>query len=321
MMHYVSEAAARACVSMADAITVVEQALLHLERGEAFVFPSVAATRPGWSNRFGCKLGDFAPSGPLGVKVGSYWPGNVTSGVANHGSTTLLLDDATGHPKALVRATWLNAIRTAAIDAVAVKHLARKEARTLGVIGAGHQAWFDVVAICAVRPIERVQVWSRDGGKAALMARRLADEQGLQAAAATLAQTCDNDIVVTATASNTPLVDRHWVAPGTHISAMGSDGPGKVELDLGLVSDASLFADLVSQSISLGEFEQAYLAGLINPADITTLGAVVAGKANGRASEEEITIFDSSGIALQDLAIAQLAFERAVAANRTVELN
>lgn len=288
--------------------------------GEAFLFPSVAATRPDWPNRFGCKGGAFASPGPLGVKIGSYWPGNAAHSVPNHGSTTLLLDEASGHPIALIRATYLNALRTAAADAVAVRHLAREDATTLGVVGAGHQAWFEIAAIRAVRPVNQVRIWSRSADKAELLADRLTREDGLAASAATLEEACASDIVVTVTAARSALVDQSLILPGTHLSAMGSDGPGKVELDTRLLTRARLFADVVAQSLTLGEFEQAHLAGLISSDDITTLGSVIAGRKAGRTSNDQVTIFDSSGIALQDLAIAQFALETAIARDQAIIL-
>jgi ornithine cyclodeaminase len=118
------------------------------------------------------------------------------------------------------------------------------------------------------------------------------------------------DIIVTAAAAREPLLDAGWVRPGTHISAMGADAEGKQELDPALVASATLFADVVSQSITMGEYEAAYRAGLIDESRITPIGAVLNGT-TGRTSDKQVIIFDSSGMALQDIAICSMALEKA----------
>jgi alanine dehydrogenase len=244
------------------------------------------------------------------LKVGTYWPGNRQLGLPSHGATTLFLDEATGMPTALVSSGYLTGIRTAAADAVAVKHLARADAATLGVVGAGHQAWFDVLAICEVRPIRRLLVWNRDPDRAEAFAARARTELGLDGESVPLEATVRAaDILLTATAAAEPLVLRPWVRPGTHISAMGADSGGKQELDVALVAAGVLFADVIRQALTIGEFQTAARKGMIMDRDIQTLGSVIAGEAR-RPDADAITIFDSSGTAVQDLAIASLAIRR-----------
>ena len=312
-MRIISEAEARRLVDASDAFTVVERGFADVARGDAMLFAPVAGRGTNPATRFGVKAGiDVARRCP-GIKVGSYWPDNRARGLPAHGSTTLLLDDDTGFPTALVAATHLNALRTAAADAVGVDHLARADATILAIVGAGNQAWFDLMAIRRVRAIREVRVWNRTMAAAEQFAAR-ARETGIAAIATDIRSAVrDADIVVTATAARAPLVQSGWIAPGTHISAMGADGPGKQELDPALVAVAARFADLPAQAAVIGECQHAVAAGLIDAGSITAIGAVIDGQAPGRVDPAAITLFDSSGIAIQDLAIARLAVERAAA--------
>ena len=309
-MLIIDEETAMKAVGMADAIAAVEQAFIALEQGRAELFPVVTGHGGAPDRFFAIKSGVIGDRDLAGLKLGTYWPANRAAGLPSHGSTTLLMDTATGFPRALVSATGLTAIRTAAADAVAVKYLARPDATTLGIVGAGHQAWFDLLAIRHVRPITRVMVWNRDPERAAAFAVRASTELGLDAASVSLEDVVRAaDILVTATAAREPLVQARWVRPGTHISAMGADAPGKQELDTGLVASAVLVTDIVAQSLTIGEFATAARDGLIGAEDITTLGAVMLGRAKPPPADT-VTIFDSSGTAVQDIAVAGLAVER-----------
>ena len=310
MILAVSETVAARLVTLKDAIALMESAFASLDRGESRLFPFVAGHGSDPATRFGAKLGYDGERRTPGLKVGSYWPRNVERGLGNHASTTLLLDDDTGAPRALVAATHLTALRTAASDAVAVKYLARKDASVLAVVGAGHQAYWDALAVAEVRKLEQVLVWAREASAAEALAARLRTA-GLPAQASDLWPALARaDIVSTATASRSALFAAGDVRPGTHLSAMGADGVGKQELDPALLLGASLWADLPTQSIVIGEFQRlpAALAGGVQP-----IGGLISGRLPGRCGDEEITIYDSSGVALQDLAICALALERAQA--------
>jgi ornithine cyclodeaminase len=311
-MFFVSEAIAARVVSMVDAIEVVEDVFRQLFRGEARAYPAVMAKGPSVAELFGVKCGALDKGAIYGAKLGSYWPGNRDSGLPAHASSTLLLEAETGFPKALVAATYLTSLRTAAANGAAIRHLSRADSHSVGIVGAGHQAWFELQAAIAVRPIDRVRIWNRNMPEAERFAERVRRELGIQDVGASDLESAVKtaDIVVTVTAARQPLVLREWVQPGTHISAMGSDAPGKQELDVSLVASARLFTDLVEQSVTLGEFEAAIKESLIRQEDICALGAVIDGSARGRIERDDITIFDSSGIGLQDLAIGSLALER-----------
>ena len=311
-MLFVSEDVAKRVVSMHDAIATIESMFREYGRGEAEVFPVVLGHGPDPTTRFSMKSGLMQTRGIVGLKVGSYWPGNRSRGKEAHASSTLLLDPDTGYAHALVAASHLTALRTAAADAVAVRQLARADSSSLAIFGAGHQAWFEFLAIREVRPINKVMIVNRSRETAEAFASRIRQESGLDAMVmeAKSAVRCA-DIIVTVTAACGPLFEAGWTRPGTHISAMGADGEGKQELDPQLVATASLFTDVVQQSIVVGEYEAAFKAGLIEAERITTIGEVLNGGC-GRKEDEQITIFDSSGMALQDLAICSLALDNAI---------
>lgn len=311
-MLYVSEETAISVVTMADAIKAIEEVFCDIGRGEAKVFPMVMGHGLMQGTSFSMKSGLLTNRGVVGLKVGSYWPDNRKQGQKAHASTTLLLDPDTGYARALVGASHMTALRTAAADAVAVRHLSRHDSSTLAIFGAGHQAWYELLAICEVRKIEKVFIINRSKETAEAFARRIREDLSIEAAAAEAPEALQQaDIIVTVTAAHEALFPAGLVRAGAHISAMGADGEGKQELDPALLAKAELFADVVQQSITVGEYEKAFKTGMIDKERITPLGAVLNGQ-TGRASDQQITVFDSSGMALQDIAICALALEKAL---------
>lgn len=319
-MFVVSEEVAARLVSIDDAIDAVRAAFVALARGEAEVFGVAGGTGSDPKNRFAAKSGRIDGLA-LGIKIGTYWPGNVEQNLDAHASTVLLLDDETGFPLAVVGASHLTALRTAAADAVAVDVLARESASRLLIIGTGHQAYYDAIGIARVRKLSEIMVWGRNSGRAAELAGRLS-EAGLPASATALEAGIERaEIISTVTSSDTPLVSAAIVRPGTHISAMGADSPGKAEIDIELISSARCFADVVEQALTIGELQHAFAAGVIARASITSIGDVLSGDASGRESDEQITIFDSSGVAIQDLAVCARAIDLAVSSDEAIKVS
>jgi ornithine cyclodeaminase len=316
-LSIVSSEAAASVVTHGDAIALMRTVFSSLESGASLLFPATRGHGSDPGTRFGVKPGYDGARNVPGLKIGSYWPGNVARGLPNHGSTTILLDDATGFPTAIVEATWLNALRTAASDAVGVDALARQDAKTLAVIGTGNQAYHEVRAIALVRALADVMIIGRDAAKAQALVDRLRAD-GLPARVADTATALPAaDIVVTVTTSKAPLFDAGLIRPGTHISAMGADGPGKQELPPALAERAELFADVLDQTLTIGEFQ--YLKGTSHAARIVAIGAVLSGS-GGRSGPNAITVYDSSGIGLQDLAIAAFALDAARSAGLVQEV-
>lgn len=261
------------------------------------VFPSLAVHGSDPRNQFTLK--PSASATHAGVKIGTYWPGNAEHGLPRHHSTLLLLDQTIGRIAAVLEVGTANAYRTAAADALAVELLARPEATTLAVFGTGHQAAYEVRAVSRVRPIEEVLIVGRTPERAERMAAALTS-QGHAARACDTEEACARaDVIVTATTARTdtpPLFDADWVRPGTHLSCMGADAPSKRELPPDLFGRARVFCDLPEQARRMGESQHAPAATVLTP-----LGEVLTGHAAGRTDDSDITVFDSSGIGLQDL--------------------
>lgn len=308
-MKFISEAQSSALITHELALEAVRQALIAASSDSSHVFPTVIAHGSLPSNTFSIKAGATAEL--AGLKVGSYWPGNLDQGIPCHNSIILLFDQTVGRIEAVIEAGQVNAYRTAAADALAVDLLARKEACTLTIFGAGHQAEYECRAIAGVRRIERVQVVARRRDRGEAFAKRLY-AHGLAATVADPRAACEGaDIIVTATSSKAPLFDAAWVKPGTHISSMGSDAKGKQELPPALLERADLFCDLPQQSVRIGEFQHIAQRIEAKALSLTAIGDSLTGQAPARRSADAITVFDSSGIALQDLYVGRMLLARA----------
>jgi len=309
-MYVLSEENVKKIASRELAFDAVSEAFVAAYQSLGNIFPVVIAQGCDEGNSFSIKSGNLTNKRLSGLKMGSYWAQNHHKGLPNHSTTTLLLDEETGITRAVINAGYLNGLRTAAANAVASHQLARKDAKILSVLGAGHQAIFEIQAICQIRDIEKILISSRteDSVHKAIATLKKA---GLTAEFADCETACRAaDILITVTNARAPLFDADWIKPGTHISAMGADQSGKQELPLPLMDKATLFADLPVQSRAIGELEMACKA---NPnLSITAIGAVLSDEATGRASEDQITIFDSSGIALQDLCVAKAVLDQAI---------
>ncbi len=316
-MLIVTEETCRQVISRADAFQAVEAVFSAMSAGDAYNFPVVREAIGYADALYGFKSGFDRAGLALGVKSGGYWPGNIEKGLSNHQSTIFLFDPDTGQLHALVGGNYLTAIRTAAASAVSIAHLARRNVKTMAMVGAGHQSAFQLRAALEQRQFENVIGWNLHEDKLAALAA-VAAEFDLPFEAVTREQIgARADVIITITSAHEPLLMNDWIKPGTHIAAMGTDTRGKQELDAELVAAASVFTDEVAQSISIGETQHAVAAGLLKETDIVPLGAVIRGEHPGRSDDDQITVFDGTGVGLQDLAVAssaaKLAQERGLA--------
>ncbi len=244
--------------------------------------------------------------GLAGAKIVNVNPNNRARDLPTVMALTVIIDVETGVPEAIINATELTAMRTGAAGAVASKHLSPRQPATLGFVGAGRQAEALIEAMAAALEIEEVWVWSRTEKSADAFAARYAD---FNATSTTIQRACDCDLLTTTTPSTKPLVMAEWIHGGTHINAIGADAPGKQELDPALLMNAEVFVDDLSQATHSGEINVPMSTGRYDPARIAgTLGEVII-KEKFRSSPDAITIFDSTGLAIQDLAIAALAMD------------
>lgn len=310
-MLIVPESLIAGLVSPEDAFAAVEATFAAMARDEAYNFPVVREAL-GEGRQYGFKSGLDRAGAILGVKAGGYFPGNAGRGMINHQSSVFLFDPETGRPEAMVGGNLLTALRTAAAAAISVDRLARRDAHVLGIVGAGHQAQFQLRAVAKVRDFNRVVAWNYHPDMLPKLGE-VARELGLPFEAVSLDRLgAEADVIVTITSSpKASLMDAH-VRPGTHLACMGTDTRGKQEVEPALLGRARVFTDEVAQSVTIGEAQHAVAEGLIRTEDITPIGAVIAGQSPGRQSAEEITLFDGTGVGLQDLAVAAAAVRHAV---------
>jgi ornithine cyclodeaminase/alanine dehydrogenase-like protein (mu-crystallin family) len=306
-MLILTEGICKEVVGRADAFAAVEAVFAAMAKGDAYNFPVIREAIGHADALYGFKSGFNRAGLTLGVKSGGYWPGNMAKGLTNHQSTVFLFDPDTGRLQALVGGNYLTAVRTAAASAISIAHLARKDATVLGMVGAGHQAGFQLRAAVEQRKFDKVIAWNFHTDMLPGLAR-VAEEIGLPFEAVEREQLgAQADVIITITSAHEPLMMREWIKPGTHIACMGTDTKGKQEVDPALVAAATLFTDEIAQSVAIGETQHAIAAGSIAEADITPIGAVINMAHPGRTSDTEITLFDGTGVGLQDLAVASAA--------------
>ncbi len=308
-MLIVPEALIASLVSPEDAFSAVEATFAAMARGEAHNFPVVREAL-GEGRQYGFKSGLDRSAQMLGVKAGGYFPGNAARGIINHQSTVFLFDPETGRPTAMVGGGLLTALRTAAASAISIDRLARQDARVLGMVGAGHQAGFQLRAAVRVRRFDRVIAWNLHPDMLPKLGA-IAAELGLPFEAVPLERMVEADVIVTITSSPVASLMSAHVRDGTHLACMGTDTVGKQEVEPALLGRASVFTDEVAQSVGLGEAQHAVAAGLLDATAITPLGEVLTGAHPGRVSATEVTVFDGTGVGLQDLAVAAVAVSRA----------
>lgn len=317
-------------LSMDECIEAVESALATLARGDS-VQPLRSATwLPDRRGLLGTMPGMAGAAGgappTLGIKVVSVFPGNHPgnhpspddSGPAlpSHQGVVLVFDARRGNLTAILDAESITAIRTAAASAVATRRLARRDASVLGLLGSGVQARTHLEAMRAVRPIERVRVWSRTPEHARAFVDRATDDAGevrLEAVDTVQRAVEGADLVCTVTGSSEPVLRGSWLAPGTHVNAVGACTPQARELDTEAVVRSRLYTDRrESLFVEAGDFRIPKAEGAVTDEHLVgELGELILGRVPGRGSDSEITLFKSLGIAVEDLASADLVVRKA----------
>lgn len=290
-----------------DANAVVEEAFAEHGRGRVRMPPKLYVPLEGGDFR---SMPAYVPSlRSAGVKIVNVHPDNPAKGLPTVMAVIVLLDPGNGRPEAILNATSLTDMRTGAAGGIACRHLAPEKEIALGVVGSGRQANAQIAAIAEEREIREIRIWSRKSSNA----ERLASEwRHLDARSSTLERACGCEVLVTTTPSTSPIVKSEWIADGTHINAIGADAPGKQELDPAILRRGLVFVDDIEQAVHSGEINVPISRGLFRREEIAgTIGQVILGIC-GRRRREEITIFDSTGLAIQDIAIAHLAIQNAV---------
>ncbi len=316
-----------AVLSMDACIAAVEAAFGELARGNADM-PQRAVIRV--PEHKGLFLGMPAHIGGddevLGLKVVTVYPGNPAKGLPTIYGTLLLCDPTTGETVAIMDAGYLTAIRTGAASGAATKYLARKDSKVCTIFGAGGQARKQIEAVHVVRPLEKVYVLDVMEASREAFARDVAAELGIEVEATEDAEAAVKaaDIVVTASSSQDPVFDGEWLQPGTHINNIGSHSPDARELDTTTVVRSKFVADLKEANLAeAGDILIPIKEGAVTEGHIyASLGEIITGAKPGRENDDEITVFKSCGLAIQDVSTARVVYEAAKAAGvgQNVEL-
>jgi ornithine cyclodeaminase/alanine dehydrogenase len=305
---YLTEADVQRLVTVKDAIATLEELFATWGQPSTANIPRRRARLPGGAlNLMGASYG---AKNVYGLKAYAAMKGGQFH--------TLLYSSVDGKLKAMIEADLFGQLRTGAASGLATKLMANPDARTLGMIGTGRQSRTQAVAVCAVRPIKRVNVFARTPESRESYARSLEKELGIEVRPAPSAEACvaEADVVVTITKSAEPVCRAGWLAKGVHVNAAGANSGERRELDGETVLRATVkVTDHVEQArMEAGEFRDLVAAEKLDWSDVRELGEVVTGKVKGRTSPSDLTLFKSLGIALEDVAFGELVYQRALAA-------
>lgn len=261
------------------------------------------------------------PLGASGVKVVNVHTLNKKIGLPTVMAVFVLVNPKTGAPLSVMDATYITDLRTGAAGAVAVKYLARKNSSVLGLVGAGRQAQFQLLAISRIKKLRTVKVCALTEKEADKFSKNMAEKTKMQITACDIKEVCNSDIISTTTPVRSPIVKNDWIRAGTHINAIGADAPGKQELEIAILKRARIFLDDFEQASHSGEVNAGISNGDITKKDIKgEIGEIILGKKIGRVNNNDITIFDSTGLAVQDVVLAFHAYKKAIKKSMGVRL-
>ena len=317
-MLFLSRSDVEALLDVRKLVEAMERAFSRYGRGEAFMPPKLYLDLPRHRGDF--RAMPAAAGEAAGIKWVNSHPDNPEEfGLPTVMAVLVLNDPRNGLPLAFMDATLLTKYRTAAASALASRYLARADSRSLGIIGCGAQAPPHIRALEAVFSFSDVLLTDLSQERAQQLAR---DFSHLPCRLAAIEETAQADIVCTLTPGRRRIVEKDWLRPGSHINAVGADAPGKSELDPALLSAARIFVDDWEQASHSGEISLALEEGLFQASGVVgTLAQLVTGELTGRRSPEELTLFDSTGLAIEDLAAAELVYHRAREQGRGMELD
>lgn len=305
-------------LTMATCIEAVENAFADLARGNA-VLPQRTPIKPEGKGGIALFMPAYIPSsGALGAKVVTVYPENMNKyQIPVILGTYIILDDNTGFPISIMEGGFLTAMRTGAVTGVSCKYMAREDSKVMMIFGTGVQALYQVLAVHEARPLEKVLAYSKDSKEVRdAFSKNITDKIGVP-----VEQVDDPedgvgraDIVVLATSAPEPIIDYKWFKPGTHISGIGSHSPGAREIDTATVQKSRVVCDLIDACkaeagdfiipVERSEWDWDQAAG--------SLGDVILGNLKGRVSDDELTLFKSVGLAIQDMSVAKAVYEEAI---------
>lgn len=320
---WLSEYDVKSLLNMDDAISAVENAFRDHGLGKTQMPPKSYLYFSRYDGDLRTMPAYLEGLDSAGVKIVNVHPKNRDIGMPTVIAVFVLNSPETGAPLAFMGATYLTSMRTGAAGGIAAKHLARPESKVVGMIGAGAQARTQLMALHRFFDIDLVIVYDRsiDGGRSFERDARAFLECDYKLTT-NPQDACDCDILVTTTPVRSPIVKDAWVKPGTHINAIGADAKGKQELETTLTRRAKIVVDDAAQAIHSGEVNVPISEGRLKPDEIyAQIGEIVTGKVRGRTSKDEITIFDSTGLAIQDVACGRMVYETALKSGKGLRLN
>lgn len=300
-------------LDMAETLKVVEEAYRQHGLGKVQMPPKLYLTFKNHNGDLRTMPAYLEEQDIAGVKIVNVHPNNRAKGLPTVMALIVLNDTETGAPIAIMDGSCITAMRTGAGGGVAAKYLSRKDSKVVGLVGAGLQAETQLEAIMLVRKIETVKVYDLYNESAIKFKKKMEEKTGLKiVVVSTIKDACDCDILVTTTPSREPIVMDEWIKSGTHINAIGADAPGKEELDPEILKRAKVVVDDIPQASHSGEINVPLSKKLIELSDIyCELGEVIIGKKKARTSDSDITVYDSTGLGILDIATANLVLEKA----------
>ncbi|HLB55215.1 MAG TPA: ornithine cyclodeaminase family protein [Gemmatimonadales bacterium] len=325
-VRILNQAEVTTLLPMGECIEAMEAALRSLSAGSAQLPLRIVLRLAEGRGVFGVMPGELRSPPALGLKAIGVFPGNAGTALDSHQGLVLLFDPDTGVPLAVLDASSITAIRTAAVSAVATRAMARSDAGELALLGSGVQARTHLEAMALVRQLRRVRVWSPRAESVRAFTRWARDRLGISVKPAESPREAVSgaDLICTVTASRAPVVQGDWLAEGVHINAVGSSSRSARELDTRAVVRGRLVVDRLESAINeAGDFLIPRAEGAITETHIVgELGDVLLGRIEGRTGPAEVTIFKSLGLAIEDLAAAELVLRKAEAGNtgQVVEL-
>ena len=319
---WLTEEDVKSLLTMDEAIAAVEKAFYDHGMGYTQMPPKSYLYFPKYNGDLRTMPAYLEGQNQAGVKIVNVHAENPKIGLPTVMALLTLISAKNGMPLAIMGAAFLTAMRTGAAGAVAAKHLARHNCRVVGMIGAGVQAKAQLLGLSRHFKIEHVIIFDTSQERSQSLERECREFLDCEYMIGSKPQeACQCDILVTTTPSRRPVVKDRWVLPGTHINAIGADAKGKQELEATLTKRAKIFVDDMAQAVHSGEVNVPISEGELLPENIyAEIGHVLAGKKTGRESDKEITIFDSTGLGIQDVATGFAVYENALQTRRGTKL-
>lgn len=320
---FLSQSEVKKLIDASEANEAVENAFEAFGKGLAQMPPKSYLFYTQYKGDLRTMPAYIQPLNATGVKIVNVHVNNAEKSLPTVMATIVLNDPESGYPIAIMDGTYLTALRTGSAGAIAIKYLARKDAENIGFVGCGVQAYTQIDTSILIKKFKFFKAYDINEKRRNDFANYVKDKYGLELTGKNdLQETCDTDIITTTTPVNKPIIKDEWIKEGTHINAIGADAPGKEELEPAILLRSTVVIDNWEQASHSGEINVPLEKGILKKENIhAELGEIVARLKSGRTSDTEITIFDSTGLAVQDIAVAKRVYEKAIKNNIGIHLD